>query len=92
MVGVSESGLRSRDDVTRLTAAGYRAFLVGERFMTDPDPARALQELTDDRSNVRERSERFERPELDRNVWSQSHKSFRQATEPQRHRAFVFSL
>jgi indole-3-glycerol phosphate synthase len=45
VVGVSESGLRSRADVERLTAAGYRAFLVGERFMTDPDPARALREL-----------------------------------------------
>ena len=51
VIGVSESGLRSRDDVARLTAAGYRAFLVGERFMTDPDPARALQELTNTRSN-----------------------------------------
>jgi indole-3-glycerol phosphate synthase len=46
VVGVSESGLRSRDDLARLAAAGYRAFLVGERFMTDPDPARALGELT----------------------------------------------
>jgi indole-3-glycerol phosphate synthase len=45
VVGVSESGLRSRDDVERLTAVGYRAFLVGERFMTDPDPARALRQL-----------------------------------------------
>ena len=45
VVGVSESGLRSREDLTRLTAAGYRAFLVGERFMTDPDPSRALRAL-----------------------------------------------
>jgi indole-3-glycerol phosphate synthase len=45
VTGVSESGLRSREDLERLTAAGYRAFLVGERFMTDPDPARALREL-----------------------------------------------
>ena len=45
VVGVSESGLRSRDDVERLTAAGYRAFLVGERFMTDPDPAGALRQF-----------------------------------------------
>jgi len=29
----------------RLTAAGYRAFLIGERFMTDPDPAGAIRDL-----------------------------------------------
>ena len=45
-VGVSESGLRSREELERLAAAGYRAFLIGERFMTDPDPARAIGELT----------------------------------------------
>jgi indole-3-glycerol phosphate synthase len=44
-VGVSESGLKSRDELERLAAAGYRAFLIGERFMTDPDPVKALQEL-----------------------------------------------
>ena len=52
VIGVSESGLRSREDLARLKAAGYRAFLVGERFMTDPDPARALRELTGERSNA----------------------------------------
>ncbi len=46
VVGVSESGLQSRDDLERLTAAGYRAFLIGERLMTDADPARAIRELT----------------------------------------------
>lgn len=45
VVAVSESGLQSRADLERLAAAGYRAFLIGERFMTDPDPARAIQEL-----------------------------------------------
>ena len=45
VVGVSESGLRSRADVDRLTAAGYRAFLIGERFMTDRDPAAAIRSL-----------------------------------------------
>jgi indole-3-glycerol phosphate synthase len=45
VVGVSESGLQTRDDLERLAAAGYRAFLIGERFMTDPDPARAIAEL-----------------------------------------------
>ena len=45
VVGVSESGLASRADLERLAAAGYRAFLIGERFMTDPDPAAAIQKL-----------------------------------------------
>lgn len=45
VIAVSESGLQSRDDLERLAAAGYRAFLIGERFMVDPDPARAIGEL-----------------------------------------------
>ena len=44
-ITVSESGLRSRAEVDRLKALGYRAFLIGERFMTDADPARAVAEL-----------------------------------------------
>ncbi len=42
---VSESGLRSRADLDALAGAGYRAFLIGERFMTDPDPAAAIASL-----------------------------------------------
>jgi indole-3-glycerol phosphate synthase len=45
VIGVSESGLQTRDDLERLAAAGYQAFLIGERFMTDPDPARAIADL-----------------------------------------------
>jgi len=45
VVGVSESGLQSRADVERLSAAGYHAYLIGERFMTDPDPASAIASL-----------------------------------------------
>jgi indole-3-glycerol phosphate synthase len=45
VVAVSESGLQSRADLARLSSAGYRAFLIGERFMTDPDPAAAIGEL-----------------------------------------------
>jgi indole-3-glycerol phosphate synthase len=45
VVAVSESGLKSRKDVNRLRALGYRAFLIGERFMTSPDPGRLLAEL-----------------------------------------------
>lgn len=45
VVAVSESGLQRRQDLERLLAAGYRAFLIGERFMTDPDPAGAIKLL-----------------------------------------------
>jgi len=45
VVAVSESGLRSADDLRRLAALGYRAFLIGEHFMTAADPAAALRRL-----------------------------------------------
>jgi indole-3-glycerol phosphate synthase len=45
VVGVSESGLTSRADLEELAAQGYKAFLIGERFMTAPDPAKAIAEL-----------------------------------------------
>ena len=45
VIGVSESGLKTREELERLAAAGYRAFLIGERFMTDQDPANALRGL-----------------------------------------------
>ena len=53
VVAVSESGLQSRDDLDRLAAAGYRAFLIGERFMTDRDPGRAIADLISDGRRVR---------------------------------------
>jgi indole-3-glycerol phosphate synthase len=45
IIAVSESGLKSADDLVRLKALGYRAFLMGERFMTAADPAAALAEV-----------------------------------------------
>ena len=45
VIGVSESGLKSRAELEQLASAGYRAFLIGERFMTDADPAGALRTL-----------------------------------------------
>lgn len=45
VVAVSESGLQSRSDLEKLAAAGYRAFLIGERFMTDRDPSAAIASL-----------------------------------------------
>ncbi len=45
VVGVSESGLASRADLEELAGQGYKAFLIGERFMTASDPAAAITEL-----------------------------------------------
>ena len=45
VVAVSESGIKTPDDVTRMQALGYRAFLIGERFMTAADPGAALSEF-----------------------------------------------
>jgi len=46
-LAVSESGIHSADDIARLRAAGYRAFLVGEHLMRSGDPAAALRELVE---------------------------------------------
>lgn len=45
VIAVSESGLRTADDLTRLRQLGYRAFLIGERFMTADDPGAMLKQL-----------------------------------------------
>lgn len=41
-VRVAESGLRTGGDLAALHAAGYGAFLIGERFMTDARPGEGL--------------------------------------------------
>ncbi|HEX7174394.1 MAG TPA: indole-3-glycerol phosphate synthase TrpC [Pyrinomonadaceae bacterium] len=43
---VSESGIRSGDDIARLRMAGFHAFLIGETLMRAEQPVEALQELT----------------------------------------------
>jgi indole-3-glycerol phosphate synthase len=45
VVRVAESGIRSADDVARLRAVGYHAFLVGESLMRTASPGQALREL-----------------------------------------------
>jgi indole-3-glycerol phosphate synthase len=45
IVRVAESGIRSVEDVARLRAAGYDAFLVGESLMRATAPGDALREL-----------------------------------------------
>src|ERR1700722_2699490 len=44
-VAVCESGLRSHEDLVRLRAAGFDAFLIGEHLMAHSDPAAALRKL-----------------------------------------------
>jgi len=41
-IAVSESGLRTHDNLARLRDAGFDAFLIGESLMLSPDPAAAL--------------------------------------------------
>lgn len=45
VIKVSESGIRSAQDVQKLRQAGYDAFLVGEHLMRSRDPAQALRDL-----------------------------------------------
>jgi indole-3-glycerol phosphate synthase len=45
VVAVAESGLRGNEDLQALRAAGFDAFLVGERLVTAADPGLALSEL-----------------------------------------------
>jgi len=44
-IAVSESGLRSHEDLVKLRAAGFDAFLVGTHLMLAPDPGAALATL-----------------------------------------------
>jgi indole-3-glycerol phosphate synthase len=46
-IAVSESGLRSAEDLRRFRAAGFDAFLIGESLMREADPGGALQRLID---------------------------------------------
>ena len=45
VLAVSESGIRTAEDLRRLSDAGYRAFLVGEHLMRSPSPGAALRDL-----------------------------------------------
>jgi indole-3-glycerol phosphate synthase len=50
-IAVCESGLRSQDDLTKLHAAGFDSFLIGEHLMLAPDPGAALSKLLEPQSN-----------------------------------------
>jgi indole-3-glycerol phosphate synthase len=51
-IAVCESGLRSHEDLVRLRAAGFDAFLIGEHFMVQPDPGAALRSLLESGSHA----------------------------------------
>jgi indole-3-glycerol phosphate synthase len=44
-VRVSESGIETAEDMNRLRAVGFQAFLIGESLMRQPDPGKALEVL-----------------------------------------------
>jgi indole-3-glycerol phosphate synthase len=44
-LAVSESGIKTAADLRRIRDARFDAVLIGERFMTQPDPGAALSEL-----------------------------------------------
>ena len=54
VIAVSESGLKTAGDLARLTALGYRAFLIGERFMSTVDPGAALASVLESSSNTKD--------------------------------------
>jgi indole-3-glycerol phosphate synthase len=45
VIAVAESGLKTAEDLRRLKGLRYDAFLIGERFMTEPEPGEALARL-----------------------------------------------
>ncbi|MFO0966006.1 MAG: indole-3-glycerol phosphate synthase TrpC [Gemmataceae bacterium] len=47
---VSESGIRTKDDMRRLAEAGVKGVLIGETFMRSPDIGAAFRELRGSRS------------------------------------------
>jgi indole-3-glycerol phosphate synthase len=44
-IAVSESGLRTHEDLVRLRRAGFDAFLIGEHLMKSADPAEPLRQF-----------------------------------------------
>jgi len=44
-IAVSESGIKTPEDLRRIAEAQYHAALIGERFMTAADPGGALRDM-----------------------------------------------
>ena len=51
-IAVSESGLRTHDDLVKLRAAGFDAFLIGESLLRGGDPRAHLADLLGSRSRA----------------------------------------
>lgn len=66
VVAVSESGLRTAEDLCGLQRLGYRGFLIGERFMTEPDPGAALRGLLEGCIVTKDAKDAKVRPEMPR--------------------------
>ena len=45
LLWVSESGISQPDTLKQLREAGFKGFLMGERFMKTPSPAQALSDF-----------------------------------------------
>ncbi|MDE5881197.1 MAG: indole-3-glycerol phosphate synthase TrpC [Muribaculaceae bacterium] len=45
MLKVAESGIKTPQDLCRLREAGFNGFLIGEAFMSTPDPGETLREF-----------------------------------------------
>ncbi len=52
VLSVAESGIYSGNDISRLRAEGYQAFLIGESLMKAPNPGAALRRLLADASRT----------------------------------------
>jgi indole-3-glycerol phosphate synthase len=55
---VAESGIATAEDLARLRAAGFDAFLIGESLMRQPNPGAALAELLEGASRELGRADR----------------------------------
>ena len=45
VIVVSESGISSREDILSSKEQGIHTFLIGESFMREPSPGKALREI-----------------------------------------------
>jgi indole-3-glycerol phosphate synthase len=56
-VRVSESGIKSAEDILALRKSGYQGFLIGERFMSRAQPQRSCARLVRDLEEARRAEE-----------------------------------